>query len=445
VRVLIKINTFKKKIAMPDNTVTRKHFIGTALKASIAFTIIPRFVMGGKGYTPPSDKLSVGFIGTGKQGRILLNGFSKKAMVLAGADVHADKLALFKSNTEKIYAEAANQSSYSGFTAFTDFRQMLEKKDIDAVVVATPDHWHAVNTIMAANAKKHVYCEKPLAHSVEEGRAMVNAVKRNNVVLQTGSMQRSNANFRTACELVRNGYLGEIKEVLVNVGIAGVDCYLLPQATPASLNWDMWLGPALYRSFHPELAPPVEQDVYPNWRHFKEFGGGYLSDWGAHMIDIAQWALNKDNSGPVEFIPPNGKDHPVLTMVYDNGIIMKHEDFGRGYGVRFIGTKGTLDISRQYFDSKPDNIAKTLLQANEQKLYVSTDHQQDWIDAIKKGSAPICDVETGHRTSSVCCVANIAYWLRRPLKWDPSNEKFKKDKEANRLLKAPLREPWKLV
>ena len=429
---------------MNDHTISRKAFLTTTFKASLAFTIIPRFVMGGKGYIAPSDKLNLGFIGTGKQGRILLNRFATKSTVLAGSDVHAEKLALFKSNVEKLYAEQTKQSTYKGFVTYPDFREMLERKDIDAVVVATPDHWHAVNSIMAANAKKHVYCEKPLAHSVEEGRAMVNSIKKNNVILQTGSMQRSNANFRTACELVRNGYVGDIKEVLVNVGIAGVNCYLLPQQVPSSLHWDMWLGPALYRSFHSELAPPVEQDVYPNWRHFREFGGGYLSDWGAHMIDIAQWALDKDNSGPIEFLPPNGKDHPNLTMVYDNGIIMKHEDFGRGYGVRFIGTKGSLDISRQYFDSKPEQIAKTVLQSGDQKLYVSSDHQQDWIDSIKNKTAPICDVETGHRTSSVCCLANIAYWLNRPLKWDPKQEKFKKDKQANRLLKAPLRDPWKL-
>ena len=430
---------------MAQSAITRKAFLANSLKATLAFTIIPRFVMGGKGFTAPSDKLSVGFIGTGKQGRLLLNGFSKKATVLAGADVYGDKLALFKANATKLYADATNQSSYKGFTGYADFRELLERKDIDAVVVATPDHWHAVNTIMAANAGKHVYCEKPLAHSVEEGRAMVNAVKRNNIVLQTGSMQRSNANFRTACELVRNGYLGEIKEVLVNVGIAGVNCYLLPQAVPSSLDWDMWLGPARFRSFHPELAPPVEQDIYPNWRQYREFGGGYLSDWGAHMIDIAQWALNKDTSGPVQFLPPNGKEHTLLTMVYDNGIVMKHQDFGRGYGVRFIGTRGSLDISRQYFDSKPESIAKTVLQTSDQKLYVSTDHQQNWIDCIKNNTVPICDVETGHRTSSVCCVANIAYWLNRPLTWDPEKEKFKKDKEANRLVKTSLRAPWKLT
>jgi predicted dehydrogenase len=428
---------------MPANQISRRKFTGQVLKASLAFTIVPRFVLG-KGYTPPSDKITLGFIGTGKQSRGLLNGFSKKAMVLAGSDVDSQKLELFKSNATKLYAQMTEQTTWKGMDTYADFREMLERKDIDAMIVATPDHWHAVHTIMAANAKKHVYCEKPLAHSVEEGRAMVNAVKRNNIILQTGSMQRSNNNFRTACELVRNGYVGDIKEVLVNVGTAGVDCYLLPQDIPAHVNWDMWLGPAAYRSFHAELSPPVTEDIFPRWRSYKEFGGGILSDWGAHMFDIAQWALDKDRSGPIQFFPPDGKEYPSLTMVYDNGVVMKHVDFGRGYGVRFIGTKGTLDISRSFLDSKPDNIAKSVMSETDKKLYVSADHQQDWLDRIKDKKAPICDVETGHRTSSLCCVANIAYWLKRPLQWNPSNESFVKDKDANRYLKANLREPWKL-
>jgi predicted dehydrogenase len=398
----------------------------------------------GKGFTAPSDKLSIGFIGTGKQGRGLLNGFSKKSMVIAAADVDSRKLALFKSNAEKLYAEATDKTSFKGITGYADFREMLVRKDIDAVVVATPDHWHAVNTVMAADAGKHVYCEKPLAHSIEEGRAMVNAIKRNKVILQTGSMQRSWPNFRVACELVRNGYIGEVKEVLVNVGIAGVDCYLMPQAIPPELNWDMWLGPANFRAFNAELSPPVEQDIFPNWRQYKEFGGGALSDWGAHMFDIAQWGLGKDHTGPVKFLPPAGKKNLSLQMEYADGIIMKHVDFGRGYAVRFTGTNGSIDISRSFFDSKPDNIAKARLQPNEQKLYTSADHQQNWIDCIKTGSAPICDAETGHRSSSVCSLANIAYWLKRPLQWDPEEEKFRKDREANMLLKATMNAPWKL-
>jgi predicted dehydrogenase len=429
---------------MLPGKISRRHFAGQALKASLAFTIVPRFVLG-KGYTAPSDKITIGFIGTGKQGRGLLNGFARKAMVLAASDVDSQKLDLFKTNATKIYAELAGQTTWKGLDTYADFRQLLQRKDIDAVVIATPDHWHAVNTVMAANAKKHVYCEKPLAHTVEEGRAMVNAVKRNNIILQTGSMQRSNHNFLMACELVQNGYIGDVKEVLVSVGSAGVDCYLLPQEIPSTLNWDMWLGPAAWRSFNAELSPPVTQDIFPNWRNYKEFGGGILSDWGAHMFDIAQWALDKDRSGPVKFLPPDGIQHQSLTMIYDNGIVMKHMDFGRGYGVRFIGSKGTLDISRSFFDSKPDEIAKKVVLENGKKLYFSADHQQDWLDRIKDGKAPICDVETGHRSSSLCCLANIAYWLKRPLEWDPVEEKFKKDKEANRYLKANLREPWKLT
>ncbi|MEJ7588844.1 MAG: Gfo/Idh/MocA family oxidoreductase [Ferruginibacter sp.] len=430
---------------MQNNSVTRRKFLIHTSKAAAAFTIIPRFVLGGSGYTAPSDQITLGFIGTGKQGRGLINGFANKAQVLAGSEVDTQKLSLFKTSTEKLYAHIKQKPSYKGFTGYADFREMLERKDIDAVVVATPDHWHAVATIMAANAGKHVYCEKPLAHSVEEGRAMVKAVGKNNIVLQTGSMQRSSNNFRLACELVRNGYVGEIKEVLVNVGKAAISCDLPPQPTPANLNWDMWLGPAQPYSYNAELSPPVEEDVFPNWRLYKEFGGGFLSDWGAHMFDIAQWALDKDHTGPVKFLPPDGKEVKVLTMLYADGVIMKHEDFGRDYGVRFNGTKGSLDVSRSFLDSKPGSIAKNNIKVNEKHLYESNDHHVDWLEAIRKNTVPVCDVETGHRTSSVCCLANIAYWLNRPLEWDPQEEKFYNDLEADKLLKAPLREPWTLI
>lgn len=429
---------------MKNKHINRRRFLANTVKASLAFTIVPRFVLGGKGYTAPSDKLTLGFIGTGKQGKILVKGFASKAQVLAGADVDSQKLALFKTITEKLYADANGQPAYKGLSTYADFRELLQRKDIDAVVIATPDHWHAVGTIMAANAGKHVYCEKPLAHSVEEGRAMVNAVKKNNIVLQTGSMQRSSKNFRQACELVRNGYIGDVREVLVSVGKPGIVCDLPEQPVPPTLNWDMWLGPAQQRSFNAELSPPVELDIYPNWRNYKEFGGGILSDWGAHMFDIAQWALDMDRSGPVHFYPPDGNEYKTLTMVYENGIIMKHEDFGRGFAVRFIGSKGSLDISRSFIDSNPVNIATTVIGANEKRLYASEDHYQDWIDAIKNNSKPICDVETGHRSSSLCCLANIAYWINRPLEWNPKKEKFKNSNEANQLLKSPIRAPWKL-
>jgi predicted dehydrogenase len=428
-----------------ENGISRRNFLSSAAKATLAFTIVPRFVLGGKNYIAPSDQLNVGFIGTGKQGRILMNGFANKVQLIAGADVDAKKLLLFKELTEKKYADLKDVTSYKGLKTYSDFRELLANPEIDAVVVATPDHWHAVNSVMAANAKKHVYCEKPMAHSVAEGRAMVNAATSNNIILQTGSMQRSWKNFRTACELVRNGYLGDVKEVWVSVGDAAIPCYLQAQPIPEELNWDMFLGPSAYLPFNPVLAPPSSEDIYPNWRLYKEIGGGILSDWGAHMFDIAQWGLGKDNTGPVKYFPPDGKGYNELTMVYDDGIVMKHKKFGRGHGVRFIGSKGTLDISRSYFDSKPDTIAQQVIKENEIHLYNSDDHYGDWINAIKNNKQPICNAETGHRTSSICCIANIAYWLNRPLTFNAVKETFLNDNEANALLKPKLRKPWNVL
>jgi predicted dehydrogenase len=423
----------------------RRKFLADAARVTLAFTIVPRFVLGGKGYLAPSDRIQLGFIGTGKQGRGLLNAFADKASVIAGADADEKKLAQFQSLAEKAYAAAAGTTTYKGFKAYAEFQELLERKDIDAVVIATPDHWHAVQTVMAANAGKHVYCEKPLAHSIEEGRAMVNAMKKNKKILQTGSMQRSWTNFRQACELVRNGYIGSIKEVLVNVGDAAIPCDLATEKLPTYLNWEAWVGPAPYRAYNAELSPPVEKDIFPNWRLYKEYGGGSISDWGAHMIDIAQWGLGMDNSGPVKFLPPGGNAVKGLVMVYENGIEMKHQDFGRGYGVRFIGEKGTIDISREYLDSNPVNIAAAIIKPGEKHLYNSADHYIDWLNCIKTGKQPICDAETGHRTSSVCCLANIAYWLRKPLDWDPVKEQITNNEDAHQLTRANIRAPWKLA
>lgn len=423
---------------------SRRKFVKQGLQAAAAFYIIPRFALG-RGYTAPSDRIQMGFIGTGKQGRILSGFFKDLVYTVAGADVDKQKLALFQNNTEKYYAGIAQKENYKGFTAYSDFREMLQRKDIDAVAITTPDHWHAVMAVMAANAGKHIYCEKPMAHTVEEGRAMVNAVRKNKVTLQVGSMQRSSDKFRTAVDLVRNGYIGNIKEVLVNVGDPGKPDDLPGVPVPEALNWDGWVGPAVMNPFNPELAPPVEKDIYPNWRNYREYGGGLLSDWGAHMFDIAQWGLDMDRSGPVKFIPPaDATAKRGLTMVYENGVVMKHEDFGRKYAVRFTGDKGSIDVSREFLDSNPANLVTATLGADAKRVYNSNSHYKDFLDCIKSGKDPICDVETGHRSSSVCALANIAYWLNRPLEWDPKKEQFKNDREANGFVKANIRKPWKL-
>ncbi len=419
--------------------VSRRQFLGTGLAAMAAFTIIPRHVLGGTGFIAPSDQITIGFIGTGKQGRILVREFAKRAKVIAGCDVDSRKLDRFKTITEELYTNAG--SSAKGFKTYKDFKELLANKEIDAVVIATPDHWHAINVIEAAKAGKDVYCEKPYSHSIEEGRLMVKAIDKYQRINQTGNMQRSWKNFRDACQLVRNGYLGDVIEVKVSVGPPPIKCDLPAEPVPANLDWERWVGPAEFHAFNAELSPPLEVDIYPNWRNYKEYGNGMTADWGTHMFDIAQWALGKDDSGPVAVYPPD-KDHKYLTFVYDNGIQMTHEDFGRGNAVRFIGTKGVLDISRSFFESLPTNLTTHQFTESEIKLYESNDHYQNWLDCIRTRQQPISTAEIGHRTATVAFLANIGYELQRPLRWNPVKEEFLNDAEANKLRSGYLRKPW---
>jgi len=425
----------------------RRRFLKNGLAALGSIAIVPRHVLGGNGYVAPSDQITLAFIGTGKQARGLAGRFSNEAQarILAGCDVDKQKLDLFHQTVAKVTRENANQEVNCETTH--DYHALLDSDNIDAVVIATPDHWHAKMSIDAMKAGKDVFCEKPLAHTVDEGRRMVKAAEKYGRVLQTGSMQRSREGFRHAVELVRNGYVGDISKVLVNVGDPAIVCDLKSEPTPSYLDWQAWIGPSTYEGgYHPMIAPPAAENVWAMWRQFGEFGGGILSDWGAHMFDIAQWGLDMDHSGPVLFIPPSD---PMakrgLKMIYDNGIEMVHEDFDRGWAVRFIGSKGTLDVSRSFLDSKPANIAEVEIGNQEKHVYHSDNHYLDWLEAIKKRSKPICDVETGHRSSSLCNLANIAYQMRRPLRWDPEKEKFADNKMASALLSKKYKKPYKLA
>jgi predicted dehydrogenase len=439
----------KKKNRKPTKSanLSRKDFLKKSALGFASFSIVPRFVLGGTGYTAPSDKITIGFIGTGKQSTILANPFFSlpEAQFVACCDVDSIKRTKFKEWVEKKYAEAGEQTDYNGCTAYKDYKELIAHDDLDAVIVCTPDHWHAIPAIAALNAGKDLYCEKPLSLTIEEGRAMVEATRRNNRIAQTGSMQRSWDIFAKASELVRNGYLGEIKEVKVNVG-GPPRAYDLPkQAIPESLNWDEWIGPSPFVVYNNEVAPPYPWDNYPRWRSFKEFGGGGVTDWGAHMFDIVQWALGMDDSGPVEFIPPKEENaQRGLKFIYANGIEVTHEDFDRGNAVRFIGSEGSLDISRQFLEPSDMSLVDHKLGAEETKLFLSDNHYQDWLDAIKNRTKPIADIEIGHRTASICNIANIAYELRRPLKWNPKTERFKSDNEANSMLSRSYRDGYNL-
>ena len=426
--------------------INRRKFIktsGAIAAGSSAFTIIPASVLGKNGAVAANDRINLGFIGTGKQGRILLNFFrnrTEETAFVAACDVDSQKLDMF--------TDLANQSNEFRGTKvdlFTTkhYREILERSDVDAVVIATPDHWHAQVAVDAAKAGKDIYCEKPMAYTVAEGRAMVRSARKYDRVFQTGNMQRSSYNFRQACELVLNGYIGELQTINAGLGGPVVACDLPSMEAPSNLDWNLWVGPSPYREFNPELSPPVERDIYPNWRLYRDFGGGMITDWGAHMFDIGQWGNGMDNSGPVEYIPPNRGETHGLKMIYENGVVMNHVELPKGNGVEFIGTEGKIEVSRGHLITSPNaELAEYKFKETEKRLYFSDNHYQDWIDAIKNHTRPISDVETGHRTSSVCNIANIAYELERPLKWDPKKERFLGDDSANMMLTRPFRGEW---
>ncbi|MFM6948058.1 MAG: Gfo/Idh/MocA family protein [Aquirufa sp.] len=430
---------------------SRRAFLSKAGLALGSIIILPRHVLGGKSangisYLAPSDKINLGFIGTGKQGRGLVNSFlSTERIHLAGiSEVYQAKADLFTNRVKELYSKNEKWGAAPDLKNYLDFRELLGNKSIDAVVIATPDHWHAAMAVRAAEAGKDIYCEKPLSLTVKEGRAMVNAARKHDRVFQTGSMQRSWPEFRQAVELIRNGYIGEVKSIKVNVGPPPEKYNLPSEPIPDGLDFEKWLGPNAAVGFNSELAPPISKDVFPNWRKYKEFGGGGMTDWGAHMFDIVQWALDMDHSGPVKIEVPNGSNIPYLTYTYANGITMTHQTWEWNSGVEFVGTEGTLRIARKKLETSNPSLKDRIIGANEKHVYKSENHYNDFLDAIKNRNKPICDVEIGHRTASVCNLGNIAYELNRNLNWDPKKEVFAKDTDANALLGRKMNKEWKV-
>jgi predicted dehydrogenase len=424
-----------------SDSLARRKFIKNISLVAGGISIIPRHVLG-QGFIAPSDKINLGFIGLGKQGGILADFFisNTNVQIVAGAEVWQSKQEWFKNVVQDFYAKKRQISAYNGLKTYTNYQNLLERKDIDAVVIATPDHWHAIQSIDAMNAGKDVYCEKPMTNTIKEGRAMVNAVEKNKSILQVGSMQRSWGRFIKAKDIVRSGALGKIKKVIVNVGDPAKPYNLLGEPVPAAIDWNLWCGPAPLLPYNSLIAPEVVKG-YPKWREYKETAGGILSDWGAHMFDIAQWCLDMDKTGPIKYMPPQDpKAVRGLKMYYENGIEMVHEDFGRGWGVRFIGELGSMDVSRKYLDTTPSNLITLSNEDLEEFLKERGNHYQDWISAIKSRKQPICNVETGHRSASICNIANIAYELNETLHWDPFKEKFKNNRLANNARKRKPRD-----
>jgi len=429
-----------------EKSLKRRDFLKAGAVLS-AFFIVPRAVLGGKGYLAPSDKLNLGFIGTGKQSGGLIRNFLNTGQVNipAASDVYHVKLEHAIKSINKFHVEKGGNATSDLVKGYKDFRELLNRKDIDAVVIASPDHWHAAMSVKAAEAGKDIYCEKPLALTVYEGRAMANAARKYDRILQTGSMQRSSKEFTKAVQLVRSGAIGEVKQVFVSVGGPPKSWDLQPETTPAGVDWDLWMGPnTISRPFSHRLAPTMDADFWPDWRAYDEFGGGMMTDWGAHMFDIAQWGLNMDHSGPEEVIYPGGNREEGLIYRYANGVEVIHRPEKGSNHCHFIGTEGEVKVARGKLELTPDNLNNKVFEPGQAGVYVSTNHYMDFIEAIKTRKKPICDVEIGHRTASVCTIGNISYRLKRSLKWDPVKENFIKDKEANKLLSRPMKKDWKV-
>jgi predicted dehydrogenase len=431
-----------------QNGITRRDFIRDATVAAAAVPIIvPRSALGDENKTAAGERLTLGFIGMGTQNRGHLGYFlgQKDVQVLAVCDVDTTRRENAKKTVEKRYGEQQKNGEYKGCAEYNDFRELLARKDIDAVVIATPDHWHAIPVLEACKAGKDIYCEKPMSLTLHEAKAMIDAVRKYNRVFQTGSQQRSSSEFRLACELVRSGRIGK-----VNAAVRGPSrwCDLPEEKMEPGLDWDRWLGPAPQRPYNSILSPRGVHKNFPDWRNYREYSGGMMTDWGAHHFDIAQWGLDMDDSGPVEIIPPDDpKAERGVKYVYANGVVMIHgsdPQSGRKIGVTFVGSEGKIFVDRGQKASEPKEIIDQPLGDKDVHLYKSQGHQRDWLNCVRARKRPICDVEIGARSVTVCHLGNLAYWNHRKLAWDPKEWRFVKDEEANKWLDRERRDPWQL-
>jgi len=425
-----------------NDGIPRREFVRGAVATALAAPlIVPNSAFGNQDKDPPSERITLGFIGIGKMNRGHLGRFlgMSDVQVLAVCEVDTTRRNHAKKMVEDRYGEG---DTYKGCEAYNDFRELLARNDIDAVVIATPDHWHTIPLIEACRSGKDIYCEKPLTLTIREAQLAIEAVRKHDRVFQTGSQQRSRREFRLACELVRSGRIGKVHTVNVAVGGPSKWCDLPEEPMEPGLDWDRWLGPAPTRPYNSILSPRGVHNHFPRWRSYREYSGGGMTDWGAHHFDIAQWGLGMDHSGPVEIIPPEDPNaEKGVKYVYANGVEVIHGGPG---GVNFVGTDGEIFVNRGKLRSDPEDIIKEPLGSGDVHLYESPGHQRDWLNCIRSRRRPICDVEIGARSVTVCHLGNLAYWNHRKLRWDPENWRFVDDQEANQWLDRKRRDPWQL-
>lgn len=421
--------------------------------------LIPSSVLGAAAVAP-GNRLTLGCIGLGVQGTNNMRAFlaNPEVRVIAVCDVHETQRAKAKKIVDDRYA---NQDC----ATYKDFRELMARKDLDAVLICAPDHWHPLIALEAARRGKHMYCEKPIGWSIRAAQAVRQAVHEHNVVFQFGTQQRSDRKFRLACELVRNGRIGRLQTILV--GVPGSwTCPVQPtEPVPKELDYELWLGPAPWAPYcYQRCRPYTEKEQWSIWYCISDYCFGMIGNWGVHHLDIAQWGNGSELSGPAEIegagVFPKGllTDCAVSWQVenrFANGVTLVHMDDGTskkhplqvggfGHGVTFLGTEGWVHVRRGYIESKPESLIETKFGTGDVRLFVSDHHHNNFVDAVKGRAQPAAPIDVAVRSDTFCWLEQLAIKLRRKLRWDPAKEAFVNDDEANRLLDRPMRAPWKL-
>ena len=445
--------------------ISRRTFLkaaGTAAVVSAAPTIIPSSALGADGRPAPSERITVGIIGTGDHGtNVDLRGFlyQKDAQVVALCDVDLRLLERAENRTRETYAEDTRSGAFNGVYVTQDWRELVARDDIDAVCVATPDHWHVLCSLGAVRAGKDVFCEKPLSLTVEEGRVLADEARKYGRVSITGSENRSKTNFLQACESVRNGRIGTLRDIRVElpgghwIRDMGLGLSQEPEPVPEYLDYEMWQGPAARHPYSPGR-------LHFNWRWIFEYSGGMLTDWGAHMLDVAQWANDTDRSGPVSVegsgtFPRDGYYDTAstweLSYRYANGVTLfctnrEPNAVTPGYAsIRFEGTDGWIECQWTGITASDSEILRAPLGDDAVRLRTcSQGEHRDFLDCVKSREDTYAPFEVGHRTITISHIGNICMQLGRKLNWDPGTERFVDDDEASRLLARSMNNEWRL-
>ncbi|WP_324678592.1 Gfo/Idh/MocA family oxidoreductase [Hymenobacter sp. GOD-10R] len=454
--------------------VSRRGFLETSAKAAVATlafggfpTIVPASVFG---KNAPSNRINIGAIGTGRISRIHdMPGVWQydQAQIMAVCDLDTRRAEEGKLLVNEYYSKK-NGKPYDGVKVYNDYQALLQNKDIDGVLISTPDHWHALIGMAAVKAGKDVYCQKPTSLTIAEGRALSDAVKSTGRIFQIGSQQRSSSQFRYAAELVRNGRIGKLKTVYIGLpgDPSGED--EPPMPVPSNLNYDMWLGSTPEVYYTEKRVHPQQGYDRPGWLRCEQFGAGMITGWGSHHVDCAHWAMNTEHTGPIEVwgtaeFPKKGLwdvHGPFKTEgLYANGVHMIISDSFPN-GIKFEGTDGWIFVSRgdakatssdpvslqaaKALDASDPKLLQSVIGPNEIHLYESKEHHGNWLECIKSRKQPIAPAEVGHRSCSTCLIHHIVMKLKRKVYWDPAKERFKNDDEANALLTRPQRKPYAL-